>query len=469
MARAPTLPCMKVATYTRLSKYQADTTSPARQNDACTNQALSLYTDAEIVPYSDIDRSGYDADVERPGFNEMLANIGDYEALVVYRIDRLTRQGARHLLSIVEDHLAPNDVRLVSVQEPIDTEGQYGELFLVMLSTFAKMEAQRIGERARDTQEWLRENGYWSVGSPPWGFGLREHNGHKKLVVEEDHSDLVERVLAGELLTDLTTDTPLTLTGFRNWLTNPALAGLQTYEGEIMYGEDGEPVTVGEGMIDASTHFRLVELLSGDGISRVRKYLLTGILKCAECGYGMSGRHRKRKSNSYFCQGQYNGTDCPGNSASMSGVEEAVLSWVKGELPAILELGQQAQDQPQEDTSEKLGHLANLSNQLATLLDQLTIEQGLDYDHPQVSTLLARLQRINEEKRSLQEMQRQGTKDDSLLTIDPSRFDDLPDDEKRAILFRVTEMLGPIMVKKAEAPSAGRFDPDRVLLPETSA
>lgn len=443
-----TVPHMKAAIYLRISKYASDSTSIERQEEACRGQAEAIGI-RDVETFRDIDRSGYDPDVERPGFGELLSRLSDFSHLIVYRIDRLTRQGARHLLSIVEDELTPNDVRLVSATEPIDTSGPYGELFLVLLSTFAKMESERISERTLSTKEYLRANGYWFSGEPPFGFrAIDDGSGHKRLSpIPEEASHItsaVERVLDGEPLTEVAEDFPMSYTGLQKLFINPVLAGYQTKSGEILYDDMGDLVMVGEPIIDGSTHFQLVNALTSAGHSRARKHLLTGILVCDECGYGMTGNSR-----SYQCQG------CDSNSASKARVEEIVIEWVKGELPAYLEEGKK-QHEPSEEVDGDRLHLKHLLTQLNEQIDKLTLDGGLDYDNPQVARLNERASKVQERLLNLRR-----TPEPVQVNVNVEQFDSFPIHRKRSI---ISAIIPEIPVKKA-AGVGGRFDPARVLLP----
>lgn len=466
----------RVAIYGRVSRFTEESTTVKSHQEACENYARSQFgSGVDIDHYSDVDRSGYDPDVEREAFREMLDNVARYDALVVYRLDRLTRQGARHMLEIVEDHLRPNGVRFMSVTEPIDTEGQFAELFTVLLSTFAKMESERISERTLGSQRYLRQQGYWAHGQAPYGFELAETgDGHKRLAVVEEEAaiirEAVERVTAGEALTQVADDTPLTSQGLRKLLKNPALAGYQTQDGDILYGEDGEPVTVGEAIIDASTHYRLVEMLSADNPQRAdRKYLLTGVLVCGECGYGMSGRTESSgRAPQYVCHGGLADRDCPGNVASMRQVERVVTEWVKRELPDVAQRGHEVDARAEDDDQDaQLAHLSNLQRQLEEQIDTLLLEEGLDYEDGQVQRLDKRARKVQSQRAQLLEERRQRERSQEpewLGDVEAiaDRFDALDVDAQRELILTVVD---EIPVRKADSPG-GTFDDARVVLPE---
>jgi hypothetical protein len=85
-------------------------------------------------------------------------------------------------------------------------------------------------------------------------------------------------------------------------LVSPVLAGLQTHHGDIVCDDLGQPITVGEGIMDLAKHARVlaeverrrtasqrVQGSGGVGEGRQTKYLLSGFLRCGECGSAMAG------------------------------------------------------------------------------------------------------------------------------------------------------------------------------------
>lgn len=447
---------MRGAIYLRESKYAHDSTSISRQEKACRGRAESLGVD-DVDIYRDVDKSGFDPSVDRPGFNDLIANIDRYSHLFVYRVDRLTRQGARHLLTLVEDVFQPAGVALVSATEPVDTSGQFGEVFLVLLSTFGKMESERISERTTSAKTHLREAGYWYSGSPPFGYeAVEDAEGHKKLVQVEEEASLIRRsvqdVLQGILLTDVTDDFPMTYTGVQKLLTNPVIAGYQTKNGDIVFDEAAEPVMVTDTpIISPATFSQLQATFSGSGHSRARKHLLTGILVCDECGAGLTGNAR-----SYQCQG------CDSNTVSRKRVEKIVTDWVKSLLPTIIAKGAEEDAQHEDDgNDDRHGHLNHLLSQLNNQIDTLTIHEGLDYTSPQVARLEERARKVQEELLSLK---KESTAPQPPIPtgLSASNFDEYETSAKRLIISHITDH---ILIRKASS-RGGRFDSSRVVLPE---
>jgi site-specific DNA recombinase len=81
------------------------------------------------------------------------AKAGKFDALLVYKLDRLGRK----LLVIVDAHdkLTEAGVSLRSAREPIDTSTASGRLIIQMLASFAEYDRENIAERTQAGQRLL--------------------------------------------------------------------------------------------------------------------------------------------------------------------------------------------------------------------------------------------------------------------------------------------------------------------------
>lgn len=105
---------------------------------------------------------------ERPVLRSALdaAHRGEISALVVFRLDRLTRRGPAAALALVGE-LARGGCRVVSVGEPwSDTAGPMGELLLSVAAFVASWEREAIRERTRAGLAVARAKGR-RLGRPP--------------------------------------------------------------------------------------------------------------------------------------------------------------------------------------------------------------------------------------------------------------------------------------------------------------
>jgi site-specific DNA recombinase len=97
--------------------------------------------------------------LKRPGLEQLLALVdaGQVEAVIVYKLDRLTR-------SVVDlDKLMKlfdrRGVALVSLQESLDATTATGRLMMNLLASVSQWEREVIGERTSDAMQHLKAQG----------------------------------------------------------------------------------------------------------------------------------------------------------------------------------------------------------------------------------------------------------------------------------------------------------------------
>ena len=168
----------KAVIYTRVSsEEQVKGNSLSEQERKC--QYFIKSKDGDITDtYIDGGKGGETK--ERPELQRMLedAKKGIFDAVVVYKIDRLSRS-LKDFLDM-KDYLTKLNVELISVSEAYDTSTPQGRLFIHMLSSFAEFEREQIKERINMGQIASMKKGNWK-GSPPYGYDLKD----KKLVINK--------------------------------------------------------------------------------------------------------------------------------------------------------------------------------------------------------------------------------------------------------------------------------------------
>lgn len=131
-------------------------------------------------------RSG--KDLERPQVKELLHRMraGILEAVVVYKLDRLTR-APRDLYLLVDDELNPRGIDLHSVSEHLDSRTPTGRAMMGLMGVFAQMEREVIGARTREALRHKAEQGHL-IHAPALGFraaggGIAEPDAEELAVV----------------------------------------------------------------------------------------------------------------------------------------------------------------------------------------------------------------------------------------------------------------------------------------------
>lgn len=131
--------------------------------------------------------------LDRPGLNAMIDAIkaGSVEAVVIYKLDRLSRK-QKDTMTLIEDVFLANEVYLYSLNEALDTSTPWGRAMIGILSAFNQMESETIQMRTTDGRLAKAERGGYAGGKPPIGY--RSLDG--ELVVVPEEAEIVRRVFS---------------------------------------------------------------------------------------------------------------------------------------------------------------------------------------------------------------------------------------------------------------------------------
>ena len=118
--------------------------------------------------------------MERPALQRLMADVakGLIDAVVVYKVDRLTRSLA-DFAKMVEVFDA-RGVSFVAVTQQFNTTTSMGRLTLNVLLSFAQFEREVTGERIRDKIAASKRKGIWMGGLVPLGYEVRERQRVRK-------------------------------------------------------------------------------------------------------------------------------------------------------------------------------------------------------------------------------------------------------------------------------------------------
>ena len=131
--------------------------------------------------------------LDRAGLQKVLAMLrkGEAEAVIVARLDRLTRRVA-DLATLIEGPFSK--AALLSVGEQIDTRSAAGRLVLHVLGSVAEWERATIGERTKTAMAHMKAAGR-RVGGVPYGWHVAADGRH----LEEDQGEQIVLGQAREL------------------------------------------------------------------------------------------------------------------------------------------------------------------------------------------------------------------------------------------------------------------------------
>ena len=128
--------------------------------------------------------------MERPALARLLVDIeaGRVDAVIVYKVDRLTRALAdfARIVAIFDEA----EVSFVSITQAFNTTTSMGRLTLNVLLSFAQFEREVTAERIRDKIAASKAMGIWMGGIVPIGYRLEA----RKLLPEPEEAELVRRI-----------------------------------------------------------------------------------------------------------------------------------------------------------------------------------------------------------------------------------------------------------------------------------
>lgn len=339
---------MKAAIYSRKSLFTGKGDSIENQIELCKNYLEKYYPDiTEFKVYEDEGFSG--GNINRPKFQQLIKDIKNKEinVLICYRLDRISRSVAD--FSSTYNMLEENNVAFISVREQFDTSTPMGKAMLYISSVFAQLERETIAERVRDNMIQLSKTGRWLGGQEPFGFKsekiiyLDENYNERSLM---KLSSIKEELKVVKIIFDKYKETN-SITQVTNFLQDNLYKGKnggewattqvqrilssplyvksdeQTHNylrslGMNVYGDPNgngylsynktKKMTIDrditewilsvsnhKGIIDSTTWLRIQSILEKNKDKKIKRLgtgarntaLLTGVLKCSECGSNM--------------------------------------------------------------------------------------------------------------------------------------------------------------------------------------
>lgn len=180
----------KACVYTRVStQEQANEGYSIEEQERMCKACIESKGWTYVQTYSDPGISG--RTMQRPGLQSMLKAIsdGEIEAVVIYKLDRLSRK-QRDTMTIIEDIFLKSDIALVSLNETLDTTTPWGRAMIGILSSFNQMESENIQVRTSMGREAKVKEGGYAGGKPPIGYRAVDGN----LVIVPEEAEIVRMV-----------------------------------------------------------------------------------------------------------------------------------------------------------------------------------------------------------------------------------------------------------------------------------
>ena len=362
----------RVVTYTRISKDKAGDEHGVANQQAALDRHAKTRGWIIVRRLTDNDLSASNG-MHRPGYDEALrlVDAGQVDVVLCWAVDRFVRRIA-DLESVIGRFQAAG-ARLAAVSGDLDLGNDAGRTVARMLSVIAQGEVERKGARQRLAASEAAAAGKRWTGCPrPFGWQA-DH------VTAEPAEAGAIRWAAGALLGGSTVSAvtrewdrrglrpvqapfgplpqhPWSRNSVTTVLRNPRLAGLSAYRGQIVLGEDGEPVTgQWQPILPRETWEAVHSLLTAsertitDKRGRTRRIrpqsqqgvrtLLGGLAAC-RCGNTVQGSRNQLNQPIYRCNPATRG-DRPGphatvKAAPVTGHVEDVIVGVLAERAADL-------------------------------------------------------------------------------------------------------------------------------------
>jgi DNA invertase Pin-like site-specific DNA recombinase len=167
---------MKTVGYVRVSTDKQADRGVSLEAQAEKIRAMAVVHGAELIDII-VDGGESAKSLNRPGMVRLLALVdsGDVQAVIVARLDRLTRS-VKDLCTLLE-RFERRGVALISVAESLDTGSAAGRLVLNIMTAVSQWEREAIGERTRDAMSHKRNNGE-RVGNVGYGYRLADDGQH---------------------------------------------------------------------------------------------------------------------------------------------------------------------------------------------------------------------------------------------------------------------------------------------------
>jgi site-specific DNA recombinase len=251
----------------------------------------------------------------RPVFDDMLKRIaaGDADGIVAWHPDRLARNsidGGRIIYLL--DTKALKDLRFATFSFENNSQGKF---MLSIIFGYSKYYVDSLSENVRRGNRTKLQRG-WLPGLAPLGY-LNDKEA-KTIIADPERFSLIQQMwqlmLTGAYpprrIWEIATKDwglrtvrrkriggkPISLSAVYRILTNQFYAGVLESEGKIFPGKHQPIITMDE--------FEEVQRLLGrPGVPRkTRSFAFTGMIRCGECGYSVTG---EQKTNRFLQQFTY--------------------------------------------------------------------------------------------------------------------------------------------------------------------
>ena len=401
--------------------------------------------------------------LRRAGYEALLQAVSDGKGDVILCTEqtRLTRGRMTELEGLIDVvNAAGVDIAALRGGGVIDLSTSGGRAQARILGVMARLEVEQMSERIKSKLRQNADAGRAHGGPRPYGY--KRVDG--RLVIEEAEAEILremaQRVLAGESMRSLCEDmnergvAPARASHWRGpvlryVLTTPRIAGLVPRAGGAGVEGDWEPI------LDRVTWERLRSVLAKPKRgARPRSYLLTGFLRCGQCGrrlYSKAGNGRRL----YACRREEDPGACGSNAVEAGRVEETVCLAVLDAI-ADTDVAEVRAERTQSETARLVAEVADDEALLSELAGELAARRLSRSEWATARPIIEG--RLVANRAALAALGAQPLPAD-VIAIDDDAFAELGFDAKRSLLGIY---LDRVEVAKSTAKRGARFDPGRI-------
>lgn len=398
----------KVACYVRVStENQIENYSIDEQIER-----LKAYCKAkDFVIYKIYTDGGFSGgNTNRPALNAMLTDIERklFDTVIVYKLDRLSRN-QKDTLMLIEDCFLANNIDFISMSENFDTSTAFGRAMIGILSVFAQLEKDQITERFTMGRIGRSKSGlFHGGGNAPKGYNYI--NGHLEInVIEaEQVKDIFSLFLSGKSINAISKIMTKKYgdnlwkgaTQITNCIRNSIYIGKVKFKG-VEY--DGEH----QAIISEDDFRRANELLKS--VDRIKfpaqktpfraGFLLSSLIYCKKCGARYSACHGYYKcySRSKSTQKFIKDPNCKNKNWKIDELDALVVSEIH--KIAIDDAYKKLfkKEERTDDTKSIKAEISKIDTQISRLLDLYQISDvSIDIIKDKIAALTSRQEKLKE-------------------------------------------------------------------------
>jgi len=352
--------------------------------------------------------------IDRPALQKLLQNLNNFDTVLVYKLDRLSRN-QRDILYLVEEKFLENDIDFVSILENFDTSTPFGRAMMGILAVFAQLERDTIVERTKMGKERRAKEGYWNGGPAPIGYDLIDG----RLIINEFEALQIKELFKlykkyGQNKTAYMLNKKGMKTKYGEWhgrsiqriVTNPIYTGKVKYKDEVFEG-------VHDAIISEKEFNEIQDIIKKrtNNSTKKSKYLLGGLCWCGHCKARLKSMWSKsssgNKNHYYVCYSvakrpihMVKDVNCPGKYWRMEELESEVLKKIK-KIKFNKEKFIKAYEERKTDT--KIDERKIVQNKIKDIEKQIDKLMDLyQLDKIPAKTISERIEKLYNEKKSLQ-------------------------------------------------------------------